>query len=226
MNYTANQLPAISFHVKDSISALTHFIGFIAAIFAMPPLLLHAVSRNVSMSGLISLSVFMLSMILLYGASSSYHAFHLSEQTTKLLKTIDHMMIFVLIAGSYTPICIMVLSPDTGIRLLISVWIVAIIGIIFNILWISCPKWVSSVVYIGMGWLCVTAFKEITLNLPFISFVWLLIGGIIYTIGGIIYALKLPILQRYSKNFGSHELFHVFVMVGTFCHYISMMCLV
>lgn len=223
MNYSTALPSTITFSAKDPISALTHFIGFVTAVFSMPVLLLHAVSNDVSLSGLASLSIFMLSMISLYGASAAYHTFNLSEHANKILKKIDHMMIFILIAGSYTPICIIVLSPQSGFRLLISVWGVAFIGIIFKALWVTCPKWVSSIIYIGMGWLCITAFKEIIATLPLIPFVWLLVGGIIYTVGGVIYALKLPVLQKFFKNFGAHELFHIFVMAGSFCHYMTML---
>ena len=132
------------------------------------------------------------------------------------------MMISVLIAGSYTPICLLVLKGTTGIILLSIVWGIAIFGILIKAFWINCPKWVSSVLYIGMGWLCVLAFVPIFHALPRAGFNWLLAGGIIYTIGGIIYGLKLPIFNARHKNFGSHEIFHVFIMLGSACHFIVM----
>lgn len=223
MNYTTTLPTSMNFYVKDPISALTHLIGLIAAIIGLPVLLLHGAVHQLSLSGLISLSVFMLSMIFLYAASTTYHTFDLSQQSNKILKKIDHMMIFVLIAGSYTPLCLIALSFKSGLRLLILVWSIALIGILFKAFWVTCPKWVSSVIYIGMGWLCVTAIREIMATLPRISWIWLLIGGIIYTIGGIVYALKMSFLQKYCKNFGAHELFHVFVLIGSFCHYMAMM---
>ena len=97
-----------------------------------------------------------------------------------------------------------------------------IAGILVNALWINCPKWFSSLVYIAMGWICVLAFRQIVLALPKSAFLWLLTGGLIYTAGGIIYALKLPIFNATHKNFGSHEIFHLFVMGGSLCHYVMM----
>lgn len=131
-------------------------------------------------------------------------------------------MIFVLIAGSYTPVCVIVLNSRTGFSLLALVWGMAFAGILFKLCWVTCPKWVSSVIYIGMGWLCVLAFSDIYAALPTVPFLWLLIGGIIYTVGGVIYALKLPLLEKYIPGFGAHELFHVFVMGGSFCHFMCM----
>ena len=132
------------------------------------------------------------------------------------------MMIFILIAGTYTPVCVLVLGDETGWSLLALVWGIAIAGMIINALWITCPKWVSSLIYIAMGWVCVLAFGKITAALPKSAFIWLLTGGIIYTAGGIIYALKLPIFNARFKYFGSHEIFHLFVMGGSLCHYIMM----
>ena len=132
------------------------------------------------------------------------------------------MMISVLIAGSYTPICLIVLKGKTGIILLSIVWGIALIGILIKAFWVYCPKWVSSVLYIGMGWTCVLVFKPLLANLPASAFAWLLAGGIIYTVGGIIYGLKLPIFDKLPKDFGSHEIFHLFVMGGSICHFIFM----
>lgn len=131
-------------------------------------------------------------------------------------------MIFVLIAGSYTPVCLLTLQGRIGTILLCIVWGIAILGILLKAFWVFCPKWVSSVLYIGMGWTCVLAFTKIVHALTPAAFGWLLAGGIIYTIGGVIYALKLPIFNGKHKNFGSHEIFHLFVMGGSLCHYIFM----
>ena len=208
-------------HLKDPGSAITHFIGMLMAIFAAVPLLIKA-AREPDHIYLISLSIYALSLILLYAASTTYHTFDLSERANTILKKIDHMMIFVLIAGSYTPICLITLKGRTGIILLSLVWGIAIVGIILKAFWVYCPKWVSSVLYIGMGWTCVLAFTQILNALSPAAFGWLLAGGIIYTIGGIIYALKLPIFNSKHKSFGSHEVFHLFVMGGSICHFIFM----
>lgn len=208
-------------HIKDPGSAITHFIGMLMAIFAAVPLLIKAASEPDRIY-VISIAVYALSLILLYAASTTYHTFDKSDRINTILKKIDHMMISVLIAGSYTPICLLVLPRKTGVILLSIVWGIAIVGILIKAFWVYCPKWVSSVLYIGMGWTCVLAFTQLLNTLSPAAFGWLLAGGIIYTIGGIIYALKLPIFNNKHKNFGSHEIFHLFVMGGSACHFIVM----
>lgn len=206
---------------KDPGSAVTHFIGMMMAVFAAFPIILKATTTGDTVH-VVSITIFAVSMVLLYAASTSYHYFNFSEKTNTLLKKIDHMMIFVLIAGTYTPICLLVLPQPSGTMLLALVWGIAIIGIIIKAFFVFCPKWVSSVLYIAMGWTCVLVFTQLINSLPRNAFLLLLIGGIIYTIGGIIYALKLPIFNSLHKNFGSHEIFHLFVMGGSLCHFIMM----
>lgn len=212
-------------HVKDPGSALTHFIAMVAAIIAATPLLLKA-SREPDHIHVAALSVFICSMILLYAASTTYHTLDISPKINKLLRKVDHMMIFILIAGTYTPVCMVVLGDRTGWSLLALVWGIAAAGILIKAFWITCPKWFSSMLYIAMGWVCILAFTRIIQALPRAAFGWLLAGGIIYTAGGIIYALKLPLFNSRHKNFGSHEIFHLFVMGGSLCHYIMMYCFV
>ena len=211
----------MKFEIKDPGSAITHFIGMMMALFASTPLLIRA-ANNPDRIHLISLAVFITSMVLLYMASTVYHTLNLSERSNRILRKIDHMMIFVLIAGSYTPVCLVVLGNAAGYRLCALVWGIALAGILIKAFWITCPKWFSSLLYIAMGWVCVLAFTQILNSLPPAAFGWLLAGGIIYTIGGIIYALKLPIFNSRHKNFGSHEIFHLFVVGGSICHFIMM----
>lgn len=208
-------------HIKEPGSAITHFIGMLMAIFAAVPLLIKAANEP-SRVYIISLTIYAVSLILLYAASTTYHTLDISAKVNTILKKIDHMMISVLIAGSYTPVCLIVLKGRTGIILLSIVWGIAIAGILIKAFWVYCPKWVSSVLYIGMGWTCVLAFTQILNNMSPAAFGWLLAGGIIYTVGGVIYALKLPLFNNRHKNFGSHEIFHLFVMGGSACHFVVM----
>ena len=210
------------FRVKDPGSALTHFIGFVLAIAATPFLLIVAASRGMNTPGMIALAVFMLSMIALYGASTSYHTFDVNPRVNKVLKKIDHTMIFVLIAGTYTPICAITLWQGAGPLMLALVWGIALAGFIFKLFWVTCPKWVSSVLYIAMGWVCLFALPQIVAGLGMTGFLWLLTGGILYTVGGVIYALKFRVFGGKYPNFGSHELFHCFVLAGSFCHFMTM----
>ncbi len=212
-------------HLKDPGSAITHFIGMMMALFAALPLMLRAV-HNPDRIHILSLLVFIVSMVLLYAASTLYHSLNLSEKMNRILKKTDHMMIFVLIAGTYTPICLNVLDKETGIPLLGLVWLIAAVGIIIKAFFVYCPKWFSSLLYIGMGWLCVLVFSRLLNEMSNEAFGWLVAGGIIYTIGGIIYALKLPVFNSLHKNFGSHEIFHLFVMAGSFCHFVLMYCFI
>lgn len=206
---------------KEPGSAITHFIGWFMALLAAAPLMIKATQAPDKVH-IISLAIFIVSMILLYGASTAYHTFDINIKVNKYLKKLDHMMIFILIAGTYTPICVIAIGGRQGMTLLAVVWSIAIIGIVFKAFWVTCPKWISSVLYIGMGWVCVLAFTQILNNLPRAAFGWLLAGGIIYTIGGVIYALKLPIFNGKHKNFGSHEIFHLFCLGGSLCHFILM----
>lgn len=207
--------------IKDPGSAITHGIALVLAIVGALPLILKA-AREPGWLHIIGMTVFMLSMILLYMASTLYHTFDVNQKVNRRLKKFDHMMISVLIAGSYTPVCLIVLKGKTGLILLSIVWAIAIAGILIKAFWVYCPKWVSSVLYIGMGWTCVLAFTQILNNMSPAAFGWLLAGGIIYTVGGVIYALKLPIFNNRHKNFGSHEIFHLFVMGGSACHFVVM----
>ena len=168
------------------------------------------------------MAVFMCSMVLLYAASTTYHTLNLSEKALKVFRKIDHMMIFVLIAGSYTPVCLITLGGKLGYTLLAVVWGIALFGIILKACWVTCPKWFSSLIYISMGWVCLGVFGTLWDVLPHAAFLWLLIGGIFYTVGGVIYALKIKIFGGRYAYFGAHELFHVFVMLGSICHFIFM----
>lgn len=207
--------------IKEPGSAITHFIAMALAILAAGPLLIKA-AKDPGQFHVTALAVFIVSMILLYAASTTYHTLDISPKINQILRKLDHMMIFILIAGTYTPVCMIVLGDKVGWFLLGLVWTIAIAGIIIKACWITCPKWFSSLLYIAMGWVCVLAFTRIIQALPPAAFGWLLAGGIIYTIGGIIYALKLPLFNSRHKYFGSHEIFHLFVMGGSLCHYIMM----
>ena len=204
----------INRYVKDPGSAITHFIGMLMAIFAAVPLIIKA-AHEPGRIYLVSIIIYAASLILLYAASTTYHTFNRSEQVNTILKKIDHMMISILIAGSYTPICLLVLGGRRGLFLLTVVWSFAVVGILIKAFWVYCPRWVSSVLYIGMGWTCVLAFTQILNSMSAAAFLWLLAGGVIY-------ALKLPIFNLKHKNFGSHEIFHLFVMGGSACHFVVM----
>ena len=207
--------------IREPGSAITHFIAMMLAVFAAAPLLVKsALSGTANM--LPAMTIFILSMILPYGASATYHSLNIGGRVLRIFRKVDHMMIFVLIAGSYTPVCLIVLGGKMGYTLFAVVWGIAIAGMLLKACWVTCPKWFSSIIYIAMGWVCVFVFGSLWNTLPHSAFLWLLTGGIIYTIGGVIYALKLPLFNSRHTFFGSHEIFHLFVMGGSLCHFIFM----
>ena len=211
---------------KDPISWLTHFIGLILSVLSTPLILGKAIYNNIGLTFTIAILIFMLNMMILYAASSIYHYFNISEKINLILKRIDHCSIFLLIAGTYTPVCVIALGTK-GYGLLVAVWLLAIAGIIFKLFWVTCPKWLSSIMYIGLGWLVIFNMSSLIDALSIAQFIWLLIGGLFYTIGGVIYALKPKLFKKeYLTGFGNHELFHIFVMLGTACHFICCMLLV
>ena len=207
--------------IREPGSAITHFIAMMMAVFATVPLLVKAGIQS-GWENFLAMEIFMGSMILLYGASATYHSVDLTGRSLRVFRKLDHMMIFVLIAGSYTPVCLIVLGGKLGYTLLALVWGIAAVGMLVKACWITCPKWFSSVIYIAMGWVCVLVFGPLLKTLSVPAFLWLLSGGIIYTVGGVIYALKLPLFNAKHKFFGSHEVFHLFVMGGSICHFIFM----
>ncbi len=206
--------------IREPGSAITHFIAMILAMGSAIPLLIKAAEFGTL--SVIAMFVFIGSMVLLYGASATYHSINVAPNIIKIFRKIDHMMIFIMIAGSYTPVCLLVLDKYTGSRMLAAVWGVALLGILIKALWITCPKWFSSILYIGMGWICISAIKPIIHTLSLSAFMWLLAGGLLYTVGGVIYALKLKVFNEKHAGFGSHEIFHLFIMAGSFCHFIFM----
>ena len=208
----------ISIRIREPGSALTHFLGLILLWIGAGPLLQRALEHG-SATTVLSMFVFILSASLLYAASTLYHSVVMDLKKTLIFRKIDHIMISVLIAGTYTPVCLTALRGQTGYLLLGAIWILALVGIFLKIFFINCPKWFSSILYVLMGWLCIFALKPLFNVLPLSGFLWLLGGGIAYTLGAVIYALKLRAFNERHIYFGSHEIFHIFIMIGTFCHY-------
>ena len=209
--------------IREPGSALTHFIAMLLALCAAVPLLVRAAVHS-GVKSLTAMTVFMISMVLLYAASTIYHSVNCSGRILRIFRKMDHMMIFVLIAGTYTPICLLTLPKPSGLMLLAAVWGIALVGIFIKGFWITCPKWFSSVLYIAMGWSCLSVLGQLFSLLPLHAFLWLLAGGLIYTAGGIIYALRLPLFDARHPMFGLHEIFHLFVMAGSLCHFVFMFC--
>ena len=190
----------MTLRLKDPVSALTHGVAMLLAIVGAVPLLLKA-AREPGVIHVFALAVFILTMILLYFSSAVYHSVDSTEKVNRRLRKMDHMMISVMIAGSYTPVCLIVLHGRLGYALCALVWGIALFGILLKALWITCPKWVSSVLYIGMGWLCVLAFVPIIHALPAAGVVWLFAGGGVFTLGGGGFWVETPFFFPRPKNF-------------------------
>jgi len=202
--------------VRDPFSGFSHLAGAILSVAGLCLLIRYA-SMNGTVWHIVSFSIFGASLILLYTASSIYHLLSVSEKSTRVLRKIDHMMIYILIAGTYTPVCLIPLRGGWGWSLLISIWGIAMIGIILKVLWFNAPRWLYTLFYLLMGWLIVIAFVPLVRTMPIAAMLWLIAGGLLYTVGAVIYGTKWPKLK--SKVFGFHEMFHVFVLYGSFCHF-------
>ncbi|MFV0314125.1 MAG: PAQR family membrane homeostasis protein TrhA [Anaerotignum sp.] len=212
-------MKTIELKIKDPVSALTHFIGFLAVIPCFI-LLMNEAARNASMWHLLGFAIFGTSLLLLYGASTIYHTLRLSEAKSNTLRRIDHMMIFVLIAGTYTPICLVSLHGRWGWSMLVLIWGFALAGILLKIFWMNAPRWLSTMIYVVMGWLAVIVFVPLEKAVSWQGIALLMTGGIAYTVGAVIYGLKKPNIT--FKYFGFHEIFHVFVMIGSSFHMLFM----
>ena len=207
------------FQIKEPINAFTHFLGFLMSIPIMITLTMKAY-QNASLLSVIAFLIFGISWLLLYGASTIYHTLNISQKGTALLRRIDHMMIFVLIAGTYTPVCLIPLRGKWGWTLFIAVWGFAFAGILLKIFWLNAPRWFSTLLYVVMGWLVLVAFVPLERAIPIGGIVLLASGGIVYTSGAVIYAVKWSKLKL--KYFGFHEIFHLFVMGGSALHVLFM----
>jgi hemolysin III len=205
--------------MRDKISTITHFIGAILSLIGLIYLIYKGIKIG-SISYLVGSLIFGISMVLLYSASTTYHWVRVKDKTLEIFRKIDHMMIFVLIAGTYTPICLVALGGVFGYTLLAIVWTIALVGIVLKALWKDMPRKVTTAIYISMGWFSVIALK----SLPLQGLIFLILGGIAYTVGGVIYGGKFKIFN--FKNFGFHEVFHLFVLGGSFFHYLMVATLV
>ena len=200
--------------LREPISGLTHLAGMLLALVASIVLLVRAAGR---VDQLVAFGVFGFSLIALYAVSALYHLLPLSPPAIARLRRLDHMTIFMLIAGTYAPICVLARDGRWRTGLLGLVWTLALCGIVLKVLWMDAPRWLSVALYLAMGWVAVVAFSAIFRAIPLGGIAWILGGGLVYSVGALIYALKRPNLV--PGVFGFHELWHLFVMAGSACHF-------
>lgn len=202
--------------LKDPVSGFTHFIGALLSCVGLV-FLMWKTSHPLKPWHFTTCTVFGVGMILLYTTSTLYHWLNLSEKGSANLRKLDHIMIFVLIASTYTPFCLIAFKGSFGWSLFASVWSIAVLGAVFKIFWIHAPRWVSAGVYVCMGWIALVGIGPIVRVLEPGAVFWLLTGGVLYSIGGLVYACRRP--DPFPKLLGFHEIFHIFVMLGSFSHF-------
>lgn len=207
--------------IKEPVSCLTHLGGAVAALFCTVALIYKAYIFGPLY--IVAFSVFGVAMILLYTASAIYHMLRVPRRLSRILQRIDHTMIFSLIAGTYTPACLIPLRGAWGWSILTAVWGIAVAGVFMKLFWMTAPRFLSTLVYIVMGWLGIVAVVPLSRELSATAFALLLSGGFCYTAGAVIYVLKRP--RLYPRYFGFHEVFHIFVLLGSAFHVLFMFAL-
>ncbi len=204
-------------YLREPINGFTHLAGAILSFIGLLALVIKTTLNNPSTIALTAVIIFGLSMILLYAASATYHLVVSSDKVISFLRRLDHAMIFVLIAGSYTPFCLIALNGPTGWILFGIIFASAVAGVCFKLIWFNCPRWISTLIYVAMGWISIFLMAPLNKALSSQGLTLLVVGGIFYTIGALIYATKPKFLK--SKYLGFHEIFHIFIMLGTLTHF-------
>ena len=202
--------------LREPVNGVSHLVGLVLA--CASTILLRRLARGTAET--VAFAIYGATLILLYGASTLYHTLHLPERPLRALRTLDHIAIYFLIAGTYTPVAIITLHGTLGWSLLSTVWLIALAGIPFKLFFLDAPVWLSTATYLGMGYLALVAVVPIAQAVPLTGLAWLVAGGIAYTIGAVIYARQRP--DPFPGRFGHHEIWHLLVIAGSACHYAFM----
>jgi hemolysin III len=205
-------------YIREPINGLTHLAGAILSFVGLLAMVVKVSTTTPSSLAIAAVIIFGVSMILLYSASATYHMVIARAKVIAFLRRLDHSMIFVLIAGTYTPFCFISLNGKTGALLFSIIASVAVAGVVFKMVWFNCPRWISTALYLAMGWMIVFVFSPLTGSLNTIGLFLLILGGVFYTIGAVIYGAKPKFLQ--SKYMGFHEIFHIFILLGSLAHFL------
>ena len=202
---------------KDPISGLTHLASAFAALVGLLVLWIFSPGQGNTRPGVV---IYGATLVLLFLASAAYHLIKTSPARELWLRRLDHTAIFLLIAGTYTPVCLTVLTGAWRWGMFITIWSLAAIGITFKLFFIKAPRWVSVIIYVAMGWLGGLGVSQLLQALPWAAIGWLLLGGLLYTGGAVIYGLKRP--NFVPGVFGFHEIWHLFVTAASAAHYVFM----
>ena len=201
---------------REPVNGFTHLGGAIASAGGLVALLIIGWQ---GIEKIVSLFVYGLSLISLFAASATYHLAKVKPKTQQILRKVDHSAIYLLIAGTYTPFCINAFTGFWRWGMLSIIWSLALIGILVKVFTVNAPRWLSAGVYVVMGWLCIAALGEMLVVLPTFALTWLIVGGIIYTLGALVYITK--IMNFWPGKFGYHEVWHIFVLLGAAAHFVS-----
>lgn len=201
----------------DPMSSETHFVGACLSVIGLLFMILRGIKHDVTPFIMGSTIVFGISLIALYSASAIYHYFQGNDKVKKVLRTLDHSMIYVLIVGTYTPVVMCYMEAPHSYYFLGILWTVALIGIIVKLFWLEAPRSITTLFYLILGWAVVFDFQAFS-SIPIHCLFLIACGGIAYSVGAVIYIFKKP---NFSSMFGFHELFHIFVMVGSAFHFLA-----
>ncbi|MDZ4662980.1 MAG: hemolysin III family protein [Pseudomonadota bacterium] len=182
------------------------------------------IAKSHELVSIISMLIYSLSLCGLFGISALYHRVQWSTERRAWMRRLDHSSIFVLIAGSATPICLLALSRESASRVLVFIWIATVMGVIQSLFWVNAPKWLSAVLYVSVGWMVAPYLREFHATLGIAKVTLLLLGGLVYTIGALVYAFRYP--NPSPRYFGYHEIFHLLVIVGAAFHFVVILGLV
>ncbi|MDX3658642.1 hemolysin III family protein [Streptomyces sp. ID05-26A] len=205
--------------LRPRLRGWLHFWSFIASVATGATLIALAAS-TVSGRAALATSVYGLTVLGLFGVSALYHRVTWeSDRVRTWMKRMDHSMIFVFIAGTYTPFALLAMDPDTGSTVLWVVWIGALLGVTLKLAWPHAPRWLGVPIYIALGWVAVFVLPELLHHAGVAALVLLLVGGALYTVGAVFYATRWP--NPWPQVFGYHEFFHAATVVAAICHYIA-----
>src|SRR5512144_3276584 len=204
--------------LREPVNSLTHWAGAILALIGLIALLIVGWG---TLAKIISLVVYGASLIFLFSASATYHMVQVKDKVLEIFRKIDHSAIYFLIAGTYTPFCVNAFAGFWKWGLLSIIWSLALIGIVVKIFYIRAPRWLNTGIYLVMGWLSIAALGQMLAVLPVWVLSWLLAGGVIYTLGAIVYVTK--IFNFIPGVFGFHEVWHIFVMLAATAHFIAVL---
>ena len=205
-------------NLREPVNSLTHWGG---ALLALIGLIILLVVGWGTPARVISLLIYGVSLIVLFSASATYHMVHVKERALEVFRKIDHAAIYFLIAGTYTPFCVNAFSGFWKWGMLSIIWSLALIGIIVKVFYIRAPRWLNAGIYLVMGWLCIAAIGQMLAALPVWVLLWLVAGGLLYTLGAIIYITK--IFNFVPGVFGFHEMWHIFVMLAAAAHFVAVL---